>query len=88
MAVADLLDHLDVKHRALVEPLRFHQLAALLQLLLPPVELVQNAADRLFPRLRRRNVVSLRIDRQSKIGLLHLPQQRIHLAERFHFVAP
>ena len=39
VAVADLPDHFQIEHGALVEALRFDQLAALFQLLLPPLEL-------------------------------------------------
>ena len=39
-------------------------------------------------RLLAHDVVRLGINRQTQIGLLHLPGQRIDLFQRFDFIAP
>jgi hypothetical protein len=46
VAVADLLDHLEVEHRALLEPLRLEQLAVGLELRQPLLELRLDRVDR------------------------------------------
>src|ERR1700681_3168773 len=38
--------------------------------------------------LRRHHIMRLRIDGKTQIGLTHLPQQRVDLAEALDFVAP
>ena len=55
-AVAELLHHLEVEHRALVEALRLEQAPRLGQLGEPLVELDPDRADRPFERLARRGV--------------------------------
>ena len=78
--IADLLDHFQIEHGALIQALRFDQLALRFQFLVPPLQLVLDALHRLFASRRVHHVVRFRIDRQAQIGLLHLAQQRIDLA--------
>ena len=88
VAIADLADHLQIEHGALVQALRFHQLAALFEFLLPPFQLRLDAAQRAFARFGRHYVMRFGIDRQAQIGLADLAEHRVDLAEAVHFVAP
>ena len=88
MAVAHGLDHLQVVHGALVNPLRFHQVALLFLFCFPPREFCPDRLDRLRPRLRLHHVMRLGIDGQAHILLLHGAEQRIDLRKRFDFVSP
>ncbi len=88
VAVADLLDHFEIEHGALIQPLRFHELAFFFELLVPPLEFALDALERLFARLGRHHVVRFRINGQPQVGLADLAEQRIDLAERVDFIAP
>ena len=88
VAVADLLDHLQIEHGPLVEPLRFNLLALLLQFLVPPLQFRADALHGIVLGLLAHHVVRLGIDGQPHIGLLHLAQQRVDLRQALHFVAP
>ena len=71
MAVAHGLDHLQIKHSALVNALCFYHPALLLQFHFPPPQLFPDRIDRRGPRLFLHHVVSFGIDRQPHILLLH-----------------
>ena len=80
VAIADLADHLQIEHGALIEALGFDDLAAFFQLLLPPFQLLLDAGKRLLARFGRHDVVGLGIDRQAQVGLADLAEQRVDLA--------
>jgi len=88
VAVADLAHHFQVEHGALIESLRLDQLPLLLDLLLPPVQLRQDAGHGLFPGFVGHHVVRLGVNRQPQISLAHLPQQRIDLRGGFSISSP
>src|SRR5579883_1264470 len=88
MAIADVADHFQIEHRALVKPLRLDPLTFLFQLLFPPSELVFNAFERIMPRFGRHNIVRLWIDGKPQKSLFDLARQRIDLLQRFDLVAP
>ena len=88
VAVSDRLDHFQVIHRALVHALRFHHSALLFQFRFPPGQLFANGLNRAGSGFRLHNIMSLRIDRQAHIFLLHCAKQRIDLRERLDFVSP
>ena len=54
MAVADLLDHLEVEHRPLVQPLRLEQLAFAFEIAAPLVELGLDRFDGFLQAARAR----------------------------------
>ena len=84
-----LLDHLEIKHGALVKPLRFNQFSFRDQLRFPPLELLADCFDRSFDRRPRHHVVSLRIDRHARRVLLdHFAKQRIDRGDRVDLIAP
>ena len=64
VAVAELLDHLQVEHRALVEALRLEEAARRRQLGEALLELDLDRVDRSIERLTRRRVERPRIDRE------------------------
>ena len=74
-AIAELDDHLDVEAGALLEPLRLDEPALRLQLLQPLAQLLADPLDRAVARLRRRDVVAVREDRDLvELGELHAAQ--------------
>ncbi len=87
VAVAHRLDHLQVEARALVNALRLHHAALLLQMRHPLVQLGHNRIDGLGLALRLHHVVALGIDRQPRILLLHRAEQGIDLRQRLDLVA-
>src|SRR6185369_2617932 len=88
-AETHLLDHLEVKHRALVQALRFDQFALGDQLRLPPLELFANRFDGAFDRRPRHHVVRLRIDRHARsVFFDHFAEQRVDRGDRINLVAP
>src|SRR5581483_11789133 len=85
---ADLLDHFEIKHGALIKALRFDQFTLALEFLVPPLQLVFDALHGLLAGGRIHDIVGGRVDGQAHISLLHLPEERIDLAERLDLVAP
>ena len=67
VAVADLLDHLQIEHGALVQPLRLDQLALFFQLRLPPLQLRADARHGALACLLRHHIVRL-WDRSAAAG--------------------
>ena len=88
VAISDLPDHFQIEHGALIQPLRLDQLAILFELRMPADQLFIDALQRLLARLRRHHIVRLRINRKAQIGLPHLAQQRVDLAQALDLVAP
>src|SRR5229473_4096384 len=88
VTIADLPDHLEIEHGALVEALGLHEFALFFQFLLPPFELRLDAEQRTLAAFRSHHIVRFRIDGQAQICLAYLSEQRIDLAEVFDFVAP
>ena len=71
-AVADLLDHLQVEHGALMQPLRLQQLPIPFELRQPLLQLGLDGIDRLQQPVARRDVVRVRVDRHA----VQLPDHR------------
>src|ERR1017187_6858274 len=88
VAVAHLLDHLEIEARALMNALRLDDPSLLLQLRFPPRQLFQDGLHRRLLALRLHHVVGLGIHRQARILLLHGSEQGIDLGQRFDFIAP
>ena len=87
--IADLADHLQIEHGALVKALRLDHFALLVEFAVPPAELIFYASAARCSRVSsRHHVMRLGINRQAQIGLLHLAQQRIDLLQAFDFIAP
>src|SRR5208283_5084559 len=88
VAVAHLLDHLEVEARALMNTLRLDHSSLLLQLRFPPRQFFQNRLRRCLLALRLHHVMGLGINWQARVLLLYRPEQRINLRQRFHLIAP
>src|SRR5690348_17347642 len=80
MTISNLLDHFEIEHCALIDSLGLDQLAAALQLLVPPLQLILNALHGLLTRWRVHHIVSLRINGKPQVSLFDLPQYRVDLA--------
>ena len=87
VAVADLLHHLEIEHRALVQALRLEELALGLELAAVPRELGLDRLDRLLGAIARRDEVRLRVDRDLVVLAQGLAGQRIEGRQRVDFVA-
>ena len=77
LAEAHLVQHLEVEARALLDALRLHQLAVLLEELDALAQLLLDRLDRAQRRRARRHVVARRIDRVARHALQHVPGERI-----------
>src|SRR5258708_6199184 len=88
MAIANLADHLKVEVSALPEPLRFDKLAPLLEFRVPVSELGLDAVEGLIPLVGAHHVMGFGVNRQSLVGALYLPEQRIHLRQTLDLVPP
>src|SRR5258708_3504527 len=71
MAEAHTLDHLKIEARALMNALRFHQPALLLQFLFPPCQFFKNGVYRAVPAFLGHYIVALGIYRQPLVLLFH-----------------
>ena len=87
VAVAHGLDHFKIEAGALMNALRLHHAALLLQFFFPPREFLQNGADRTLFSLWLHHVMRLGINRQPRILLFDGAKQRINLRQRLHFIA-
>ena len=87
LAAARRLQHLDVEGRALVQPLRFQQLALGLQHAQLQLQLRLDVADRLLQRRARRDVVAVGVDVHAVQLARDLTGQGIEFAQRIHLVA-
>src|SRR6185437_7683503 len=86
---AHLFQHLEVKHRPLMEPLRFQQLAFCDQLGLPPFKFCLDRFDRALERGARHNVVRLWIERHTRrMFLLYLAEQEIDPSPSLNSTVP
>src|SRR5712664_902491 len=88
VAVADLAHHLQVEHRSLREALRLDEFSLAYQLGLPGLQFFLDALHGFEARCVGHDVMRLRKNRQSQIGLPDLSQQWIDLRQTFDFVAP
>src|SRR5688572_30031368 len=77
MAVADFLDHLEIEHRPLVQPLRLEQFALGLELPAVPLELLLDRDDRQLRAVARGDEVRLRVDRDLVEAANDLAGQRV-----------
>ena len=87
MAVADLADHLEVEHRALVQPLGLEHLAVALELGAALLELDLDGADRFLEPLAAGDEVRLRIHRRAIVPAQRLAGQRIERRQLVDLVA-
>ena len=87
VAVADLAHHLEVEHRALVQPLRLEQLAFRLELPAALRELGLDRLDRQARAVARGHEVRLREHRHLVDAPEHLAGERVEPGELVHFVA-
>src|SRR5262249_26591453 len=77
VAVANLPDHLQIEHRALVEPLRLEQAAFRFQRATPPDELLLDRLDCPPRAVAWRDEMRFRIDRNLVVTPDRLSRQRI-----------
>ena len=77
LAEPQLLQHLQVETRALLEALRLHQLHVLMEKFEPLAQFVLDGVDRAHHRIARRDVVRRRIDRKAQDFLPDPSGQRI-----------
>ncbi len=77
VAVADFTDHLEVEHGALVQPLRFEQLAFLLQLRAALGQLGLDRLDRVAQARARRHEVRLGVDGNAVVAAQRLAGERV-----------
>ena len=88
-AKSHLLDHLEVIHRPLVQPLCLDDLALADQKFFVFVELRPDRFDRRLDRLLRHHVVRFRVDRQPRFVLCdHLAEQRVDRVNGVDLVTP
>src|SRR5262245_28512907 len=87
VAVADLADHLQVEHRALMQPLRLEQTALGFEDAAPPRELLFDRLDRASGSIARRDEVRLRVDRDLVVLAQRLAGERIEGRELVDLVA-
>jgi len=87
VAVADLLQHLEVEVRALLEPLPLEQLALGLEHLETRLELGADRADRLYHALPGGHVVGLREERDALHLLDHVAAQGVEADHALDLVA-
>src|SRR5262245_2657595 len=87
VAVADLPNHFQIEHRALVEPLRLEQLPFRFEQAAIPRELLLNRLHRLLGPIARGHEVRLRIDRNLVETTNDLAGQRVEPGELVYLVA-
>src|SRR5208282_3801004 len=76
-AIPDLADHLEVKLRALLQPLGLDQLAGCVKYGQALAQLIAYQIERPYEPVARRHVVGARVDREAWNALQHLAEQRI-----------
>ena len=86
LAEAQLLQHLQIEARALLQPLRFHQLVFLVEEIEPLAQFSLDGLDGAQHGLARRHVVARRVHRKARNLLPHTAGQRIEQLQRFDFV--
>src|SRR5207248_8559681 len=87
LAEAHLLDHLQIEHGALLEPLRFEELVLRAQDGQALAELLADVVDGDLPPLPARHVVAGREDAHLLDLGQHLAAERIDLLDRFDLIA-
>src|ERR1043166_7371391 len=84
-----LLDHFKVKHRSLMQPLRFNEFSFVDELWFPPLEFLFNGLYCAFDRWTRHHVVGLRVDWNSRCMLFDdFTQQWIDRRNRINLIPP
>ena len=86
VAVAQLLQHLDVETGALFQPLGFHQLVLFLELRQSFGELLLDHLNGLEHGFPRGHIMALGVDGNPPYPLDHLTGQRVENADGFHLV--
>ena len=86
-AGAGRLQHLEVEHGALLEPLRLEKPPLPVELIEPLLELPLDALERLQERRARRDIVRIGVDLDELEVLRLLPGERIELGDRLDLVA-
>ena len=88
VAIADGADHLDVEHGALPDALGLDEFSLLLELRLPPGQLLVDGAEGAFPLLGSHDVMRFRIDGQARERFAaDFAGERIDGAQRVDLVA-
>ena len=87
VAVADLLDHLEIEHRSLVQSVRLEDLAFSLERAAISLQLRLDALDRPLGLLARRDEVGLGVDRHLVVPPDRLAGQRVERDELVDLVA-
>ena len=83
---ADLLHHLEIEARALLDPLRLDQLAVLVEEFQPLAQLDLDRLDRAQHGVARRHVMRRRIDGETRNLLPHAAGERIEQLHRLDLV--
>ena len=86
LAVAHLLQHLQIEPGALLQALRLHQLAGLDELVQPFTQLQLDGLDGGHHTVARGDVVAARVDREAWNLLPDAPRQRVEQLQRLHLV--
>ena len=86
-AVADSLDHLQVKHRALVHALGLQKPAFLFPLRAALLQLRFDGVERLRPALFGDDIVRLRVDGNPVVLSKNLSSERVELRDSFDFIS-
>ncbi len=87
VAVADFLNHFEVEHRPLVQPVCLEDLPFRFELLAIPRQLGLDRLDRLLGPVAGRDEVCFGIDRHLVVPPEGLARQRVERDELVHFVA-
>ncbi len=85
-AEAELGEHLEIEARALLDALRFDQLARILEELDPLPELDLDRFDRSQRRLARRHVMARRVHGEARHRVQHAPRERVEHFEPLDLV--
>ncbi len=86
VAVAELLDHLEIKPGALLEPLRLYQLVVVLQEAEPIVQFFTDVVQCILDGFPRRYIMRFRKHRDPGHLPDHLPGQRVKERQLFNLV--
>ena len=86
LAKAHLIEHFQIKKRALLQALRLHELVVPIKLLKALFKFCLDAFDGTHHLIARRHVVACRIHHKARHLLAHLARERIKEHHRFDFV--
>ena len=87
VAVADLVDHLEIEHRALVQPLRLEQAPFCFEHAAAPRQFFLDRLDGAAGALPRGDEMGLRIDRDLVVLAQRLAGERVERRQRVDFIA-